>query len=277
MRTGGIRALAFDWVAPNQFRNRRGMLLVFLAFLLSTLLFVVANLLYGWAAPDWFARFPYSACYRMLDALNVYFLCTSLFLGLVLSLGIADHGLRFWPGFSLSYLPALIFATLAAMSAPLQLLHGLALITDILVWLALTAALLILTKGTARRPFTGAVRSGLLLTSLFVAAAILSWVSIVPLALLAGGRLAAVAVLSLVTGASLLSSHPETLQGVARRFRLSPRETDVLALLAEGRTNEEIGVHLYVSLSTVKSHVASIFEKTGVRNRAEAAALCRKT
>lgn len=53
---------------------------------------------------------------------------------------------------------------------------------------------------------------------------------------------------------------------------LSDRELDVVRAIAVGRTNEEIGAELFVSLSTVKSHVTSILTKLGVRNRVEIAA-----
>jgi non-specific serine/threonine protein kinase len=53
---------------------------------------------------------------------------------------------------------------------------------------------------------------------------------------------------------------------------LSPREIDVLRLLAEGRTDREIGSILSVSRRTVHTHVASILNKFGVENRAAAAA-----
>jgi DNA-binding CsgD family transcriptional regulator len=53
--------------------------------------------------------------------------------------------------------------------------------------------------------------------------------------------------------------------------RLSPRELEVLRLIALGRTNQEIAEELVVSLSTVTTHVRTIFEKTEVANRAEAA------
>ena len=52
---------------------------------------------------------------------------------------------------------------------------------------------------------------------------------------------------------------------------LTPREEDVLALLARGRTNAEIGEELFLSLSTVKSHVGALMDKLGVRNRVEVA------
>ena len=44
----------------------------------------------------------------------------------------------------------------------------------------------------------------------------------------------------------------------------------MLRQLARGRSNQEIGVGLFVSVETVKSHVASILMKLGVRDRTQA-------
>ena len=51
---------------------------------------------------------------------------------------------------------------------------------------------------------------------------------------------------------------------------LSPREREVLALLAGGSTNREIAERLYLSPHTVKDHTSSLYKKLQVRNRAEA-------
>jgi DNA-binding NarL/FixJ family response regulator len=53
---------------------------------------------------------------------------------------------------------------------------------------------------------------------------------------------------------------------------LSERETEVIRAIAKGRTNHEIGAELFISLSTVKSHLASVQMKLGLRNRVEIAA-----
>ncbi|MDK1474804.1 response regulator transcription factor [Streptomyces sp. 549] len=53
---------------------------------------------------------------------------------------------------------------------------------------------------------------------------------------------------------------------------LTPRERDVVRLVAGGRTNEEVAAELYVTLSTVKTHLASVQRRLGARNRVEIAA-----
>ena len=53
---------------------------------------------------------------------------------------------------------------------------------------------------------------------------------------------------------------------------LSLREIDVLKLMAEGKSNKEIGTSLFISEGTVKSHVKGIFSKLNVISRTEAVA-----
>ncbi len=58
--------------------------------------------------------------------------------------------------------------------------------------------------------------------------------------------------------------------------RLTPRELEVLRLVAEGRTNREIGATLYMSEKTASVHVSRILAKLGVASRGEAAAIAHR-
>ena len=53
---------------------------------------------------------------------------------------------------------------------------------------------------------------------------------------------------------------------------LSPREGEVLQLVAQGATNKEIADSLFISENTVKTHLKSIMEKLHLANRSQAAA-----
>ena len=57
--------------------------------------------------------------------------------------------------------------------------------------------------------------------------------------------------------------------------RISPREQEVLHLLAQGFSNQEIAVALVVTVETVKRHVSSLLSKLGVDNRTQAAMRAR--
>lgn len=55
--------------------------------------------------------------------------------------------------------------------------------------------------------------------------------------------------------------------------RLTPRETEVMTLIARGRSNSEIAAQLFLSEPTVKTHVTRIFAKIGARDRVQAVVL----
>jgi DNA-binding CsgD family transcriptional regulator len=63
----------------------------------------------------------------------------------------------------------------------------------------------------------------------------------------------------------------------ATPFGLTAREQDVLRLLAEGRSNPEIGSELFISRKTASAHASNILAKLGVRSRGEAAAIAHRT
>lgn len=58
---------------------------------------------------------------------------------------------------------------------------------------------------------------------------------------------------------------------------LTPRQTEILALLAQGYRNREIAARLYIEEETVKSHVRNTLATLGARNRTHAVALWLKS
>lgn len=100
-----------------------------------------------------------------------------------------------------------------------------------------------------------------------------------------GAALLTAAVRAAVAGDALIS--PEVTVRLLRELavrpaeptphRLTDRELDVVALVADGRTNAEIGARLYITAGTVKTHLASIQQKLGVTNRVAIAAWAWET
>ena len=64
--------------------------------------------------------------------------------------------------------------------------------------------------------------------------------------------------------------------GAELPFGLTPRELQVLTLIAEGATNRQIGAALYMAEKTASVHVSRILDKLGVRSRTQAAAMAHR-
>jgi DNA-binding CsgD family transcriptional regulator len=58
--------------------------------------------------------------------------------------------------------------------------------------------------------------------------------------------------------------------GKLKELGITPREHEILALIAEGLSNREIGERLFVSENTVKTHSSRLFDKMGVNRRVQA-------
>ena len=81
------------------------------------------------------------------------------------------------------------------------------------------------------------------------------------------------AAMSMATAAEyalmLTAPDPPPPAGTAGPGKLSPREQELVTLVAEGRTDAQIAAQLYISIRTVRSHLDRIRDKTGCRRRAD--------
>jgi DNA-binding CsgD family transcriptional regulator len=74
-----------------------------------------------------------------------------------------------------------------------------------------------------------------------------------------------------------LPVRPSPASSTARRdMPLTPRESEVLALVAQGRSNREIALHLFISAKTASVHVSNILAKLDASGRTEAVAVARR-
>ena len=74
-----------------------------------------------------------------------------------------------------------------------------------------------------------------------------------------------------LTDQALPSTRPASQERGLAALGLTPRELEVLRLLAAGYTNPQIGEALYISRKTASHHVSSVLAKLGVTTRVEAA------
>lgn len=58
---------------------------------------------------------------------------------------------------------------------------------------------------------------------------------------------------------------------------LTDRELEILRLIGEGASNEQIATHFVISIHTVRKHISNILSKLNVKNRTEAAAYARRS
>lgn len=93
----------------------------------------------------------------------------------------------------------------------------------------------------------------------------------------AGESVVAPGVTRALIDAALAATPFQRPQGPALDETLSPRELEVLRLLATGRSNQQIARDLYLSEPTVKTHVSAILAKLGLRSRVQAVVLAYRT
>jgi len=97
-----------------------------------------------------------------------------------------------------------------------------------------------------------------------------AWLALLALAFLALG--VAVGFRLFRTPPASFDSNPEAQNSLG----ISPREMEVLELMAAGQSNKEIAASLNVSPNTIKTHIANLFEKLAVKRRTEAISRARE-
>lgn len=93
----------------------------------------------------------------------------------------------------------------------------------------------------------------------------------------AGESVVAPGVTRALIDAALTAAPTPTRTGPSLDEVLSPRELEVLRLLATGRSNQQIARDLYLSEPTVKTHVSAMLGKLGLRSRVQAVVLAYET
>ncbi|GAB7003412.1 response regulator transcription factor [Nocardioides sp. AN3] len=66
----------------------------------------------------------------------------------------------------------------------------------------------------------------------------------------------------------------EQVDWIGQEAGLSPREVEVLSLVTQGMSNQEISERLFLTINTLKSHIRQAYKKIGVSSRAQAVAWC---
>lgn len=253
----------------------------------AAFLYFLSLVLYTWSTPVWFSSFPRASAFRFILAVGVYCLCCMLFFGLRFT-GIVCGLLPvpFIRTFVLSFIPVPVFSlfVLAGGGLSLQHLQLVVRISDVYACAGLCFGVHAAERRLAPelknvRPF----RMLLLHCLIQTGAALFSLFPFAPGFVMALCRTGILFLFLLYEFINLPLFPIRTgatggggIDSVAAQYGLSPREKEIFSLLCRGRTNEEIAAELFISLSTVKTHLSSIFMKTGTRNRLEAAALCRK-
>jgi len=252
--------------------------LYFTVFIFCVLFFLIISLLYSWGTPSWFTRLPSSAGFRFLLALEVYMLsCVAFSVARIASV-FSGEKYSYLKIFTLSFFPVPVFSLIVLADSSLQFLRCFALVEETLLWFV-SALLLYLTarENSAVPPYPeSALRLWFLFFLLFFISSIIFFFPVIPAFAITAMRMIILAGFSF----SMIYLNPLrrqfSLEEASVQYRLSSRETELLALLIEGKTNDEISEKLFISLSTVKTHLASIFRKTGARNRLEVSSICRK-
>jgi DNA-binding CsgD family transcriptional regulator len=73
---------------------------------------------------------------------------------------------------------------------------------------------------------------------------------------------------------NLMDIHPD--ESFLKKYNFTAREQEILSIMIQGKSNQEIAEKFFISLKTVKNHIYNIYQKTGAKNRIELAFLIKQ-
>jgi DNA-binding CsgD family transcriptional regulator len=268
-------------------------------FCASAALCAVVGLLSSWGSPSWLPGVPLRYAYRFMDALGAYALSCLAYFAMVFFPALRgkapSRGARALL-FVLCFMPVIAHSAMVLADRGFGRIDLYRRLDAFLCWGAAACAALpcalrrggsSMTQAPARQESLAALGalSAWLITAL---SGLVSLIADVPLIVPAS----LIAILFVCLSVAALASPPEAgkapsgggvfpeqggeIERDASAFEawgISAREREVIELVVEGKTNSEIAESLFISLSTVKTHLASVFGKTGARNRVEVARL----
>lgn len=255
----------------------------FWGFFLSGLFCLFLIFLQSWGDPSWFRSIPLAYAYQFMDALLVYTLSCFIYFSFKFFVPVWKTGRIL---FILSFLPCLGYALLVIFGLGLNITSLFRRWFFPIAWVAsgLLSGFYIVKNGLRSGGIRGYWSKGIIITSLLIL--------LLPILLKAStfsGIISSVLFLGAYSATFLIqlafsNGHrfytppeytPEIIFASLKKYGISEREGEVVELLLEGKRNQEIADSLFISLSTVKTHLSRIYEKTGTRNRLEAARLFR--
>ena len=247
--------------------------LLFLFF--SNIFYLSINFLYTWSTPEWFEQFPSSYGLRFLLSIGCFFLCCNYFFMTQMSFCFFNKD-NFWSSFLFTFCPLIFFSILIFLNIKLQTLQVYSITLDVIFSLSILflviyfKSIFILFQINSVYPFI------FVFSILYFVISTNGILSVIPQYLGLIIRFFIFSGFSLYSAIHLTTYQKENFDFNAKPFKLSKREKEVLKLILSGKTNIEISETLFISLSTVKTHISRIFEKTGAKNRLELAYIFRK-
>lgn len=248
---------------------------LFWSYFASTVCYLIFLLINTLGNTDWFTILPLSVFYNLIYGIIIYSLSCVIYFFInytfcsKYNLFKAKHVV-----FLISFLPTLIFSVLVIKLTRLSVINYYINFSSITIWtIILFFSIfnnLINKLKQGRSLEVDWLICNLVFSSIHIILLILSLLKLIPGIISPTFSIVFflfISILFFIKGFPWMENN--NLNYVIEQYNLSPRESEVFKLLVLGKKNDEIAEELYISLSTVKTHIRSIFDKTNSRNRIE--------